>query len=215
MATKIVKGLLLGEDQIEFEPANNTVSNDKLTDDVKTLLNKASDLDNLATKTELNNKIDAQINDANYFTSLPNGNYIATGVNESNSPNDGSGVHLYVTSIRNNWFTQTCFSHETGRIFTRSGNLEYLDGTTWEELVRYNNFISTTIVITPDSNGVYQWQHNKGIKYNNISLTLQSSNYLGAYLWDESNENVAKFLFQDMLGNPINHEIRVGLFALS
>lgn len=83
---------------------------------------------------KLASKMESIIDDANYFITFPNGNYIAIGANETNSPNDGSGLHMYMTSLFNGWFFQLCASHGTGKLFVRNGSLSNISQSAWKEI---------------------------------------------------------------------------------
>ena len=124
--------------QIEFDSRNIFFVIKKGQEIKSEYISTISDGESVNSKTwssaKLASKIESVINDANYFVTFPNGNYIAIGSNEVNGPNDGSGIHMYMTSLFNGCFFQICGSHGTGKLFVRNGPIGNISKSAWREI---------------------------------------------------------------------------------
>lgn len=140
--TSLVLRSYLGDEltynQIEFNSRNIFFVSKRDQEVRSECIPTISDGESVDTKTwssaKLASKIESVINDANYFVTFPNGNYIAIGSYEVNGPNDGSGIHMYMTSLFGGWFFQICGSHGTGKLFVRRGQLDNISHSAWREI---------------------------------------------------------------------------------
>lgn len=124
-------------DALEVKPKEGTVvqiTDDFVNEKTSEINDSITSKDKTWSSEKLASKIESVINDANYFVTFPNGNYIAIGSNEVNGPNDGSGIHMYMTSLFNGCFFQICGSHGTGKLFVRNGTIGNISKSAWREI---------------------------------------------------------------------------------
>lgn len=185
---KLVGGEMYGE--IKFCPPRKVLAPSSAVVDKVEVGNM-----NAVTSNAVADKIDKIIDDANYFVGLPNGCYTAIGNMEKHSPNDGSGLHLYITSIYSGWCTQLCVSHGTGRTFIRNGTLSTLDTRDWVELATTKRSVlilpgtTFTLDVTDFNAGEFTGYYYGGVAYkggfvsklygqhSNVNLTFVTNNF--------------------------------------